>query len=350
MTQRRLQAYFFLGAFGLALLLLFFIYRPFLDLIVFAGVLAFLMWPVYRWLLKYFRGFESLASFSTVMLTLVLLLIPLTFFVIALAFEAIDVFNRVRTQVRFDDIEGTLAKILNPAQAHLIAEQAGKLVTDVAKYVQPFFSGLTASVVAVFSNTVSILFGLFLVLLTMYYLFKDGPAFKKELMNLSPLSDADDTAVFNRIRDAVRAVAYGGFVVSMSKGVIGGLLFLFLGLPAPVFWGTMIALSNFVPGIGTAVVTAPFAVYLFATGHFWRGLILTAVSVLVIGLVDNFLTPQLIRRRIHIHPLLILFSILGGLSLFGGFGVFFGPIILSVTLALIDIYKKEFRGYLDNGE
>ena len=349
MTHRRLQAYFFLGIFALSLALLFFIYRPFLDLIVFAGVLTLLMWPVHQWLLKYFKGFHSLASFSTVMLTLILLLIPLTFFVGSLAIEAVDVFNRVRTQVRFDDIEGTLAKVLNPAQAHLIAEQAGRLVTDVAKYVQPFFSGLTASVFAVFSNTVAILFGLFLVLVTMYYLFKDGAALKEELMNLSPLSDDDDAAIFARIRDAVKAVAYGGFTVAMAKGVIGGVLFFFLGLPAPVFWGTMIALSNFVPGIGTAAVTATFAIYLFATGHFWKGLLLSAVSMLVIGLVDNFLTPQLIRRRINIHPLLILFSILGGLSFFGAFGVFFGPIILSVTLALIGIYKKEFRDYLDKG-
>ena len=349
MTYHRLQVYFFLAIFILALVLSFFIFRPYLGLMVFAAILAVLMQPVYRKLLKYFRS-PGLASFSTVFLTLMLVLVPLMFVVGSLATEAVLLYNRVRGRVSFDDVAATMARLVGPDQAGKVAAEASRAVNDLASYVQPFIGGLTSNIFALFSNTLFFVLGFFIVLLGLYYLLKDGPALKKELLDLSPLSAEDDTVIFDRIIDAIKAVAFGQFVIAIIKGAVGGLAFLLLGLPTPIFWGTMIALTNFVPGVGTALVTVPFTIYLFAVGRFWSALILAIVSLLVIGLVDNFLTPQVMRSRLKIHPMLVLLSILGGLSLFGAIGVFFGPITLSVTLALIGIYKKEFRATVERIE
>lgn len=350
MTYRRLQVYFFLAVSAIAILLSFMVFRPYLGLMVFSGVLAVLMHPVYTRLSGYFRGRAALASMSTVMLTLILVLMPLLFFVAALATEAVGLFDKLRGQIRFDDVEGTLSKILGPEQAHLVAQAAGDAVRDVASYAQPVVSGLTSNIFSVFSNTFSFVLAFFLILMGMYYLLKDGQAFKREILDLSPLADADDSIIFSRIRSAIEAVAFGQFVVAIIKGAVGGVTFLILGLSGPVFWGSMIALSNFLPVVGTGLVTVPFVIYLFAVGKFWSGMTLAIVSLLIIGLIDNFLTPQLMKGRIRIHPMLILLSILGGLSLFGALGLFFGPIILSVTVALIDIYKKEFRASIEKIE
>lgn len=349
MNYRKLQVYFFLAVFTLSLALSFFIFRPYLGLIVFAAILAVLMHPVYRQLLKYFRR-PGLASFSTVFLTLVLVLVPMLYIFGSLATEAVVLYGKIRERVSFDDVAATLARVVGPEQAGKIATEAARAVSDVASYVQPLIGGLTANILAIFSNTLFFVLGFFIVLMGMYYILKDGRLLKKELLDLSPLSTEDDTAIFDRIIDAIKAVAYGQFVIAIIKGLVGGTAFAALGLPTPIFWGAMIALTNFIPGIGTALVTAPFTVYLFATGHFWGGMILAAVSILVIGLVDNFLTPQVMKSRIKIHPMLILLSMLGGLGLFGAMGIFFGPIALSVTLAMIDIYKKEFRASLEKIE
>lgn len=343
MSYRRLQVYFFMAICAIALGLSFMIFRPYLGIMVFSGILAVLMHPVYRWLKARFGGNVMIAAMSTVFLTLILVLIPLMFVVGTLVTEVIQLFNAVRMQVDFGDISGSLAKILGPEQAALVAQEAGRAVRDAATYVQPFVSSLTTNIAALFANTFAFVLGFFILLMGMYYLLKDGGEFKRQLLDLSPLADEDDTTIFDRIIDAIKAVAYGQFVISIIKGIIGGLIFLILGLPAPVFWGTMVAFTNFIPGIGTALVTVPFIVYLFAVGRFGSALILAAVSMLVIGLVDNFLTPQVMRSRIKIHPLLILLSMLGGLGFFGPMGLFFGPIVLSVTLALVEIYKKEFR-------
>jgi predicted PurR-regulated permease PerM len=343
MTSPRLQAYFFLTVFILSLILSFMVFRPYLGLMVFAGVLAVLMLPIYRKLKGYYRGNATLAALSTVFLTLVLILIPMAFIAGTLVTEAVQLFNSVRGQVDFNNVADSLSKILGPEHAQAVAAEATRRVQDVASYAQPFISGLTSNIIAVFSNTFSFVLGFFIMLMGMYYLLKDGAVFKQTLLDLSPLTDEDDTTIFDRIMDAIKAVAYGQFVVSIIKGFIGGIAFFALGLPAPVFWGTMIALTNFIPAIGTAIVTVPFIIYLFATGQLWQGIVLSAISILVIGLVDNFLTPQVMKSRIRIHPMMILLSMLGGLSLFGPMGIFFGPIVLSVTMAMIDIYKKEFR-------
>lgn len=343
MTYRRLQIYYFLAIFTLSLVLTFFVFRPYLGLMVFAGVLAVLMHPVHRKLMGYFRNNATLSALSTVFLTLVVIILPIMFIVGTLVTEAVQLFNAVRQQVDFGNLSESLARILGPEQARAIADEATRAVRDVATYVQPFVAGLTSNIIAVFSNTFAFVLGFFIMLMGMYYLLKDGGTFKRHLLDLSPLTDEDDTTIFDRIIDAIKAVAYGQFVVSILKGIVGGVTFLALGLPAPVFWGTMIAMTNLIPAVGTALVTVPFIVYLFATGALVRGIILSAVSVLVIGLVDNFLTPQVMKSRIRIHPMLILLSILGGLSLFGAMGIFFGPIALSVTMAMVDIYRKEFR-------
>lgn len=350
MSYRRLQIYFFLAIFVLSLTLSFFVFRPYLGLMVFAGVLAVLMHPIHRRLKGYFRGNAMLSSLSTVFLALVLVLMPMLLIVGSLATEAVQLFNQVRSHVGFDEVAATLARLIGPEQGQRVADEAARAITDVASYAQPVIASVTSNIFALFSNTFSFVLGFFIVLMGMYYLLKDGGEFKRQLLDLSPLENEDDTAIFDRIVDAIKAVAYGQFVVAIIKGVVGALAFLALGLPAPVFWGAMIALTNFIPGIGTALVTVPFTIYLFAVGHFWRGLILAVVAMLVIGLVDNFLTPQVMKSRIRIHPMLILLSMLGGLSLFGAMGLFFGPIALSVMMALVDIYKKEFRSSVEKIE
>ncbi len=347
MTYRKLQVYFFLVIFALTLVVAFLVFRPYLGLMVFAGILAVLMQPVYDYLRRHFRKNATLAALSTVFLTLMLVLLPLLFMVASLTTEAILLFNKVRTQANFEDLSIALAKILGPEQAQSIADQLGRAVSDVASYVQPFITGITSNIFAIFSNTLSFILGFVIILLGMYYLLKDGPELRRQVLALSPLADEDDTSILDRIIDAIKGVAYGQFVMALIKGVIGSLIFFLLGLPAPIFWGAMIALTNFIPGIGTALVTVPFIIYLFAVGRMWSGFVLSAVSLLAIGLIDNFLMPHVMRSRIKIHPLLILLSILGGLHLFGAFGIFFGPITLSITIALIDIYKKEFRSSVE---
>jgi predicted PurR-regulated permease PerM len=347
MDFKRSQAYFFLGLVVLFLALSFLIFRPYLGILLFAGALAILVSPIHRVLTRFFRNSRGLGAFATVVLTLIVVVLPLAYLIVALASEVIGMYSNLRASVSFDDVQVTLSRLLGTDLASRVATQMSNVMTNLADYVQPAFSSFASSMIALFSNTAELLFGLVILLISLYYTLKDGPSIKERLHRLSLLSDDSDNTIYARVRDAIRAVAFGSFSIAIVKGLIGGALFISLGLQAPVFWGSMIALSSFVPGVGTAIVTAPFAVYLFVTGQFWKGLVFSLVAALVIHLVDNLLMPQIVKSRLHIHPLLILLSILGGLSLMGPIGFFFGPVIVSVTLVLIDVYHKEFSDHLE---
>jgi predicted PurR-regulated permease PerM len=343
MDSKRSQAYFFLGLFVLFLVLSYLVFRPYLIILLAAGTLAILVSPVYRFLTRFFRHNRALGAFSTVVLTLIIVVLPLAYLAVVLASEVIGMFSNLRSNVSFDDIQVTLSRLIGTDLAGRVAVEISNVVANLADYVRPVFSSFASSAFALFSNAAELLFGAIILLISLYYILKDGPAIKERLHELSLLSNDNDNIIYDRIHDAVWAVAVGNFAVALSKGLVGGVMFLALGLGSPVFWGTMIALSSFLPGLGSGLITLPFAIYLFVTGQFWQGLVFSLISALIIGLLDNFLTPQIINSRIHLHPLLVLLSLLGGLSFLGPIGLFFGPVIVSVTLVLVDIYRKEFR-------
>ena len=136
----------------------------------------------------------------------------------------------------------------------------------------------------------------------------------------------------------INATIYGGVVVALVQGGLGAVGFLIVGLPAPVFWGTVMAFLSFVPIVGTSLVWLPAAVILFAQGVYLKSLILLAWGALVVSLSDNLLRPILIGGRTQVHTLLLFFGILGGLRFFGFLGLIAGPLVITICLAMIEIY------------
>jgi predicted PurR-regulated permease PerM len=138
--------------------------------------------------------------------------------------------------------------------------------------------------------------------------------------------------------DMIHATIYGGIVVALVQGGLGGLGFLFVGLPAPLFWGTVMAFLSFIPIVGAFLVWIPAVVILFAQGAHLKAVILFCWCTIVVSLSDNFLRPILISGRTQVHTLLLFFGILGGLKVFGFLGFIAGPLVITICLAVIDIY------------
>jgi predicted PurR-regulated permease PerM len=136
----------------------------------------------------------------------------------------------------------------------------------------------------------------------------------------------------------IYATIYGGVLIAMIQGVLGGLSFWILGLPSPIFWGTAMGLLSFIPIGGTALIWAPAAIILVIGGAVLKGIVLVGIGVFVISMVDNLLRPFFISTRTNIHPLLLFFSVLGGVQAFGLIGLFAGPLIATLFLTLVEIY------------
>ncbi|MFH2062749.1 MAG: AI-2E family transporter [bacterium] len=338
MSQKRYETIFFLVTLGLSTVLTLLVFKPYLTLLAFGGVLAIVTRPLYRSLNRIFKS-EVSAAFLTVIFVALVVLLPLSFFLAALASELVGVFADLKGQLTVFSVPEYLAGIL-PQNLH---SQIPRLIEQAVSLASGMAQSLSSNLLGLFSNAFSIVFGFLVMLISVYYLLKDGSRIKKKLLAISPLADEYDEVMFSRVSVAVRAVMGGILIMGIIKGILAGFFFWMFGVPAPLFWGGMTGIASFVPIFGISLTTVPAAAYLLLTGHVAAAVGLLLVSVALIGTVDNFLQPKLVESQTKIHPLLILLSILGGLKFYGFSGFILGPLTLAVTLALYDIYERRFR-------
>ena len=183
------------------------------------------------------------------------------------------------------------------------------------------------------------LIGVFLTFYLLFFFLRDRQAALGMLRVLLPFSDEEMDHVFQRVGDTIDATVYGMLAVSAAQGLLGGLMFWWLGLSAPMLWGVVMALMALIPVVGAFVVWIPAAIYLALEGHWDKALILTLWGVIVVGTIDNLLRPILVGERLQIHTVLAFLSMAGGLILFGPAGLILGPVVLAVTTVLLEIQR-----------
>jgi predicted PurR-regulated permease PerM len=180
----------------------------------------------------------------------------------------------------------------------------------------------------------------FFAIFTMYYLFRDGDQIYDTMVDMIPLEAAQTRTIFDRAHEVIHASLYGVITIAGIQGALGGVAFAVLGLPSAVVWGVVMFFLSMIPLVGSSVVWLPTAVYLALSGHWGKALALAIWGALVIGTIDNFLRPKLIGARTGLHELLIFFSVLGGVRIWGPLGLALGPVVVAITLALLDIFRS----------
>jgi predicted PurR-regulated permease PerM len=193
------------------------------------------------------------------------------------------------------------------------------------------------------------IFQFFVMVYTLFYFFKDGPHMLQRLMHLSPLGDNYELMLYERFTSTARATIKGSFIIGGIQGVVGGVLFLIAGVQGAFIWGVILALFAMIPGIGAFAVWLPIGIFLLLTGSLWQGITVLVVGTFVISLIDNILRPPLVGKDTQMHPVLILFSTLGGIVFFGMSGIIIGPVITALFLAVISIFDYFYqRELLEN--
>lgn len=349
--------YFLLGCLFISTFFLFSIYRPFFGTILLAAILAAAFYPVYIRLVKLFRNRSRIASFVTCLLIIILIIIPLIFFVLLLARQGIDIYLFVQHKIQGGDFDA----LLKWQQGNLFYDffdpqhgQLGALIdiqsfdlkqtlTDAAKTVSSFLVAQTAGLVKGFGG---LALSFFLLFFTMYYFFKDGHLILKKLMQISPLPLRHEHEVFRKFKEISRIALFGIFLTAMAQGIVGGIGFVIVGVPNPVFWGTAIAVFSLIPVVGTALVWLPTSILLFLTGNTFGGIFLFFWGLLLVSTIDNFLRAYLIGNQANINPLLAFFAVFGGIGVFGLPGLLFGPLILTVFFTFLHIYELEYKSVL----
>jgi predicted PurR-regulated permease PerM len=322
--------------------LLYLIFSPFFVPLFWAVALVILFYPYYRWLLKITnRGY--LSSFIVCVSIALFIMVPLAVMGAALASDFFNAYQKAQNYIK------NLA-IGSPDQdsiARYIRKYIGEYVTVSGTDIKEVLSNTAKTIASYAAETLTLfikglagfIFNLILSFFAMFFLFKEGEALIGVLKEILPVPDSEKEAIINRTRDVISASIYGGVAVGAVHGLLGGLMFWALGIFAPILWGFSMFIVSFLP-VGTIMVWGPAAVYLLVKGHVAKAAVLSVWGMVLIVFTDYILRPAIVSGKTDIHPLLLFFGILGGVTVFGLVGIIAGPLIVCIGLAMIEIYRK----------
>ena len=177
----------------------------------------------------------------------------------------------------------------------------------------------------------------------MFFFLTGGPDLLQGVLAYLPLTAVDKQRMLEKFVSVTRATLKGTVLIGLAQGVLGGLAFWAANVDGAVFWGTMMTVLSIIPGVGGALIWVPAGIILISTGEVWRGIALAGFCGLVVGSVDNLLRPRLVGQDTKMHELLILFSTLGGLLLFGVMGFILGPILAALFVTAWEMFGTAFR-------
>lgn len=319
---------------------------PFMGAVFWAVVLAILFYPLKRRLQQRMPQHHNLATFITLLLCLLGVILPLILIGFSVANETILIYNRIAEgQINFGAyfqqinaampswLVGFLERI-NLASAQAIQDKLSSVATEAGKL-------LAGQVVQLGQNTLGFIVSFGVMLYLLYFLLRDGQTLVTRLRDAIPMNPVHKRNLANKFATVIRATVKGNVAVAIAQGALGGLIFWILGIQGPVLWGVVMAFLSLLPAVGASLIWGPVAIYFLSTGAVTHGLILTAYGILVIGLVDNVLRPILVGKDTKIPDYIVLISTLGGMSLFGLTGFVIGPAIAALFIACWDIFTPE---------
>jgi predicted PurR-regulated permease PerM len=324
--------------------LCFVIVRPFLMPALAATALAILFQPLHQAICRRLRN-RNLSAGVSVGLVALLTLVPAMIIGRNIVQELRELYSLLAS--RSEQGGGWmpwLAAVLDRPLGWIgieVADPGFDLKAELIRLVESASSTLVAMTRKLIGNLAEAILNGVVTLITLFFLLRDGNKIRQSAKDMLPMDPAQVDVLFNEIGRTVIANMYGILAVATVQGTLTGLAFLALGLKSPVLWGSLAGLLSMIPMLGPPLVWVPGCVYFIVTASYGKAAILAGFGVGVIGLADNFIRPYVISGQVKLHPLLVFFSLLGGVQAFGFIGVFIGPAVLSVTISLLEWVRTE---------
>ncbi len=334
-AEQRLGAVLFYGFVAVLAYLVFRVISPFLAPLVWAGVLAVVFFSWHQRLEKRW-GRTRAAAVSTVAVTLILV-VPMILFSGAFVRQGLQMARTMQQDLANGHFEWANQMWIS-LQARFAAESSSDLNTVVRDHAEEFARYLATELGVVLQHIARFAFDLVVMILAMFYLFRDGAEVMGRIRRVLPFEEEHRERMIAEAHELIFASVLSSLATAAVHGVVGGVMFAILGISAPLFWGVMMALCSILPVVGSSLIWVPAAIWLFAQGYTTRGIVLVVVCAGVVATVENVLRPWLISGRAHLSGLVVFISVLGGISVFGILGVILGPIVVATAASVLDIY------------
>lgn len=334
-----------LVALAAILLLAYWVFRPFLLVFAVAACVAILLGPVQRRLAAGLGGRPSVAAALLVLFTTIVILVPVLISLFLLTRQLALFLDWIRTQPLLGPQE--LQRLWEqlpqryPGLRHWIVWLQAQVTPAVSNGIAELAGGANALLTNVLGRVTLAVVDLVLFLLMLFFLLRDGGRLKAELRPISPFSEEQEGQIFDHLERTIIGALQAVVVVPLVQGILAGIGFMLFGVPSPFVWGTAVILAATVPVVGSPLGWLPACAYLLLQGRTGAALGLLAYCTVIVSGSDNVVKPLILRGSARIHPLLGFLSIVGGVLAFGVFGFLIGPVVLSLVLSAIRIYRLD---------
>lgn len=324
----------------------FWLLRPFFAPLLWACIIAVLFHPMQVWLEKRWGQRPNTTALVTLLACMVLVVIPVLLLLASFLQQGLAVYEQIQAgelqpgkyidQVRnaFPVLQGLLERF--DIDMNTVRDNAAKAAVAASQF-------LARNALAVGQGAFGFVLKLALMLYVAYFLLRDGRKLVEKLVHAIPLGDERERLLFQKFAEVARATVKGNLLVALVQGMLGGLIFWILGLPAALLWGVVMTVLSLIPAVGAGLVWLPAAIYLYAVGDWISATVLIAYGVLIIGLADNILRPLLVGRDTKLPDWMVLLSTLGGIAMVGINGFVIGPLIAVLFVAFWQIFSSEFN-------
>jgi len=345
---------FLLILLGIVLVACYFVFRPFLTEIFIAAILASIFYGPYLKLSRFMKGRHNLAALLMCLLLVVLIIIPTVRLIIYGGQQSVEAYAQAVNFFNRHSVDGVLQTSALPDKAFGVFDLSSfydnesfkNIFLDVLKRSSNW---LLSGATSVLKGTTSFIVSLFMIIITMFFFFVDGKKMLERLMYLSPLPNVYDREIFQKFRNVSYVTILSTFVTAAAQGLVGAAGFAIVGFPA-FLAGVLVALLSLLPYLGSMIFYVPVGLYYLLVGQIWQGIFILLWGAIIIGNVDNLIRAYMIKGKAQVNPIFVIFSILGGISLFGFWGVILGPLIIAIAVTIFHIYELEFCESLEGNQ
>ena len=343
MEMQKIRKNIFLAILMIGTVAFLYLLKPFAYPIFWAAVIAGLFGPLYKRVNRKLKH-PNLSTAIMLVVAIFVIIIPLAVIASVLLAQAIDMYSALKDTADIQQKAQGIIDLLkgNPYLQKLDLDEKALTETfydisgSISKYIVGYLTDLS-------QNTLLLIINFIVMLYCLFFFIRDGDKLLRGSLYILELKDEIGNQIYQRFTSTAQATLKGMLIVGLIQGTMGGILFWAVGINSAIVWGVIMILAAMIPGIGCAIIWAPAALILLATGHVWEGIVVVAVGSLVISSIDNILRPLLVGKDTQMHPLLIFLSTIGGIAVFGVSGFVIGPIITALLATLWEIYEKHYQ-------
>ena len=337
-TTTRLTA---VVSYGVLLLLIYLVFRisePFLSALAWAAILVTFFYPMHKRIAKRLSSVQA-SVISTVAVT-ILLIAPAILVTTLFVREAVSISRGVQHSL-VEQHAPIIAKTWSWIAHHVPGMDPNANIFDTLEQgIEKEAGYLAERIGTILKNIAAFIFDLFVMIFAMFYFFRDAGKILGAVRSIMPFDAQHQDTMIVQIRDLISASVITSLAVAAIQGALGGVGFTLVGLPAPVFWGVLMAFFSLIPVVGSGLIFVPASLWLGFTGHWGLAVLLLAICAGVSTALDNVLRPLLLGGRTELSGLVIFISVVGGVGLFGMLGLVLGPILIAMAAGVLSVYRE----------